>query len=499
MRIENVLQLDATVESPACYLMREPLSSDSSHQVRQREWRGEVRPTFFDGVKQLFITVSCNNCREQMGEEVEEGENPSECHATFKVALINQCDSKHTIREQFTTVFSSSNSRGVSGVGLSLDWQTFIDPSAGFVLGDAAFVRINIRVPSGVPDPTGLTQSAAAGAGVRSGDGAGCSAEVAAPFAGLRRHLRGSVRKRKKKKRSKRPRVPSSSDTDDDTNSSGSISPTVRRLKRPKLGSVDSDLPETPVNVLALNARARDDNCTNAAHDSNEVIASGSSSPDPISTSSSIDGVETAGVSTPQSTSGGSDVAESSSPSPVAVCSHSGDNPNNSPYCPTISAIRHKSSQTDNESETIAESDKIVDGLRCAICLNLFEAPIYLCRTGHSICSKCILRLDKCPSCKNRFLTHTRNFSLEGLTQHVFFPCNSIGCDNSYLLTQVLPLFRIQYFCTFKPLKSNKFPTFSRFLLYINDIGSIISVSRINISLLSYCLYFEFLRIVVRV
>jgi hypothetical protein len=53
--------------------------------------------------------------------------------------------------------------------------------------------------------------------------------------------------------------------------------------------------------------------------------------------------------------------------------------------------------------------------LECPVCLEYMKPPISMCENGHSICSTCKPKLNKCPSCRRPFLP-VRNLALESLS-----------------------------------------------------------------------------------
>ncbi|XP_050295314.1 uncharacterized protein LOC126735388 [Anthonomus grandis grandis] len=81
-----------------------------------------------------------------------------------------------------------------------------------------------------------------------------------------------------------------------------------------------------------------------------------------------------------------------------------------------------KEKNANPDSEMLAE-------LECPVCNEFMIPPIYICSTGHSVCSDCKAMVPICPSCRNTF-ANGRNFTLEKLTQKVKYPCKNreIGC-----------------------------------------------------------------------
>ena len=68
----------------------------------------------------------------------------------------------------------------------------------------------------------------------------------------------------------------------------------------------------------------------------------------------------------------------------------------------------------------------------CAACESIPEAtPIYMCSSGHVICSDCIAQLTSCPTCAGSLAGKARNFLLESFVQTEKFLCrySSYGCE----------------------------------------------------------------------
>lgn len=99
--------------------------------------------------------------------------------------------------------------------------------------------------------------------------------------------------------------------------------------------------------------------------------------------------------------------------------------------------------------------------------MEYFQKPIVQCPTGHSICSKCKLMVEKCPYCSHAF-TNTRNFALENMLSSLSVQCKNESC------TKIIPLHNyIQHVnqdCAFRNIKC-KHPTctWSDNKLLVND------------------------------
>ncbi|XP_074029290.1 uncharacterized protein [Leptinotarsa decemlineata] len=69
-------------------------------------------------------------------------------------------------------------------------------------------------------------------------------------------------------------------------------------------------------------------------------------------------------------------------------------------------------------------NENLLSELECPVCLEYMRPPIFMCAVGHSICSSCKIKVKKCPMCQIP-LNSNRNFALEKVTEHIFFPCKN--------------------------------------------------------------------------
>lgn len=93
--------------------------------------------------------------------------------------------------------------------------------------------------------------------------------------------------------------------------------------------------------------------------------------------------------------------------------------------------------------------EKMLHFFECPVCKNFMKPPIYQCQSGHSICNICRPRLEKCPTCRSMFGT-TRNYSLEGLTSGIQYPCiyHDLGCSEMSMVNKII---KHESECPFKP------------------------------------------------
>lgn len=66
--------------------------------------------------------------------------------------------------------------------------------------------------------------------------------------------------------------------------------------------------------------------------------------------------------------------------------------------------------------------DCLLGELRCPGCARPMNAPIHLCKSGHSVCELCTKTLTGCPLCNDE-LTEIRSVTLEALAAKAYFSC----------------------------------------------------------------------------
>ncbi|XP_060525075.1 uncharacterized protein LOC132701291 [Cylas formicarius] len=93
--------------------------------------------------------------------------------------------------------------------------------------------------------------------------------------------------------------------------------------------------------------------------------------------------------------------------------------------------------------------ERMLQFFECPVCKSFMKPPIYQCQSGHSICNSCKPRLEKCPTCRAPF-GMTRNYSLEGLTVGVSYPCtfHDLGCMMSLSPADIA---KHEAVCPYKP------------------------------------------------
>lgn len=71
---------------------------------------------------------------------------------------------------------------------------------------------------------------------------------------------------------------------------------------------------------------------------------------------------------------------------------------------------------------TLKHYDCLLGELRCPGCARPMHAPIFLCKSGHSVCELCTKTLSRCPLCHEDF-TEIRSVTLEALAEKAYFLC----------------------------------------------------------------------------
>ncbi|CBI38495.3 hypothetical protein VitviT2T_023697 [Vitis vinifera] len=61
---------------------------------------------------------------------------------------------------------------------------------------------------------------------------------------------------------------------------------------------------------------------------------------------------------------------------------------------------------------------KFQEILRCSVCFDFMQSPIYQCHAGHALCSSCKARVlnNKCPNCRQQ-LSNIRCLALEKMAK----------------------------------------------------------------------------------
>lgn len=75
----------------------------------------------------------------------------------------------------------------------------------------------------------------------------------------------------------------------------------------------------------------------------------------------------------------------------------------------------------------------------CCVCYQPMHPPIRQCESGHSYCSSCYERLDRCPLCRSQIRPST-NILLEEFHKYVIFPCkfHEQGCTTRTYGSEIL-------------------------------------------------------------
>ncbi|TMW39701.1 hypothetical protein DOY81_015219, partial [Sarcophaga bullata] len=95
--------------------------------------------------------------------------------------------------------------------------------------------------------------------------------------------------------------------------------------------------------------------------------------------------------------------------------------------------------------------ERLIEELKCPGCAYPMKSPVYLCRTGHSVCEQCTRILMLCPLCKEGF-TNIRSLTVEALCSKAHFKCqNASGGCTVRLQIDLLAWHEKQ--CIYKPMK----------------------------------------------
>lgn len=114
----------------------------------------------------------------------------------------------------------------------------------------------------------------------------------------------------------------------------------------------------------------------------------------------------------------------------------------------------HKQNEVKVESVIKEEKNDKVQILTystCPICYNIFD-KIYMCRNGHSICSRCLTTSTTCPFCKEYISSNTRNRVFECVLQSIQLPCSyyKYGCEKCVTIDEREKHEKV---CKYRPLK----------------------------------------------
>ncbi|KAK9722553.1 Seven in absentia protein family [Popillia japonica] len=79
------------------------------------------------------------------------------------------------------------------------------------------------------------------------------------------------------------------------------------------------------------------------------------------------------------------------------------------------------------------KASEIIAKVKCSNCSEILQGFLYLCTTGHNICSKCKNKQTQCVQC-NGGITNIRNPVLESLIRFFKLPCPYFdgGCEQIF-------------------------------------------------------------------
>ncbi|KAI3493411.1 hypothetical protein L1887_41800 [Cichorium endivia] len=87
--------------------------------------------------------------------------------------------------------------------------------------------------------------------------------------------------------------------------------------------------------------------------------------------------------------------------------------------------------------------------LECPVCTNSMYPPIHQCHNGHTLCSTCKTRVNRCPTCRQE-LGDIRCLALEKVAESLEFPCKyfPLGCPEIFPYYSKL---KHELICNFRP------------------------------------------------
>jgi E3 ubiquitin-protein ligase SIAH1 len=85
-----------------------------------------------------------------------------------------------------------------------------------------------------------------------------------------------------------------------------------------------------------------------------------------------------------------------------------------------------------------AVGEVLLSDLECPVCMQYMVPPIKLCTKGHSICSKCRGRVQRCPTCRAEF-SEIRSVALENIVRRQKYPCanRQNGCLDRFSVEHI--------------------------------------------------------------
>lgn len=98
--------------------------------------------------------------------------------------------------------------------------------------------------------------------------------------------------------------------------------------------------------------------------------------------------------------------------------------------------LRSEDTPSKTRSDTLLKD--ILEILECPVCREYMVPPIAMCESGHSICTICRHKLNKCPTCTKNF-SKARNFALEYIAGKIEYPCRYLefGCKETFSLEHI--------------------------------------------------------------
>jgi len=79
----------------------------------------------------------------------------------------------------------------------------------------------------------------------------------------------------------------------------------------------------------------------------------------------------------------------------------------------------------------------LLEEMECPVCREYVVPPIAMCVSGHSICTTCKNKMQRCPVC-TKYFSSCRNYALENIAVKMMYPCKyqEEGCKELLTLQQ---------------------------------------------------------------
>ncbi|KAF0986548.1 hypothetical protein HZS_6827 [Henneguya salminicola] len=95
----------------------------------------------------------------------------------------------------------------------------------------------------------------------------------------------------------------------------------------------------------------------------------------------------------------------------------------------TVSVVETRESV----NRSVFNSSDLKTLFECPVCYDYITPPIYQCLRGHPVCSSCLSKLHRCPTCRESLSPRARNLIMEKICALLKFPCkySQYGCKKN--------------------------------------------------------------------